>query len=215
MPGLRIVGLVENSLYDDPRGVPPPLFYLPRPRDSGHGEMTFYVSSAVAPDSILPQLASRVAALDPDLPIEHLSTLAQRVDATLVVENFVGMLAIAFAVLATLLASIGLYGLMSYTLSQRIRELGLRLALGAAPHKLRAMLMAQVARLTLIGSVLGIAAALLLGRAAQSLLFGLDGLEPLAFVLSAVLLGLVALASGWLPARRAARIDPMPALRQD
>jgi putative ABC transport system permease protein len=156
-----------------------------------------------------------VAEIDPDLPLENLRTVDQQIQRLIATERFVGLLSGAFAVLSTLLAALGLYGVLSYTLSQRMREIGLRLALGAAPRRLRAMVLGQVGRMTLVGGALGLAIALGLGRAAQSLLFGLDGHDPAVLAAAALLLALVALLAGWLPARRVARIDPMVALRHD
>lgn len=211
---IEIVGVVADSKYHDVKAALAPMFLLPR-RQHTPGEMRFYVRSSVPPETLLPQLAAAIAAIDPGLPVDDLRTLPDQIAGTLVIERFVGMLSAAFALVSTLLAALGLYGVLSFTLSQRSREIGLRLALGAAPRRLGAMLLAQVARMTLVGGLLGIGLALAAGRAAQSLLFGLDGHDPLVLLAASVLLALVALGSGLLPARRASRIDPMVALRHD
>jgi ABC-type antimicrobial peptide transport system permease subunit len=121
----------------------------------------------------------------------------------------------AFAALATLLAAIGLYGVLAYTVAQRTREIGVRMALGADGRRVRLMVMRQVAIMTLVGSVIGIAAALGLGRVAKSLLFGLEGTDPLVMAGAAVILAVVAFVAGEIPAVRASRVDPMQALRYE
>jgi ABC-type antimicrobial peptide transport system permease subunit len=120
-----------------------------------------------------------------------------------------------FAVLATLLAAVGLYGVLAYTVAQRTREIGLRMALGAAPNRVRAMVLRQVGMMTLIGGVVGLAGAVWAGRAAKSLLYQMEGYDPLVLAGSVVLLALVALGAGFIPAHRASRIDPMLALRYE
>jgi putative ABC transport system permease protein len=212
---IEIIGLVEDSKYHDVKAAPYPLFFLPWRQRPGVGEMSFYVRSTLPPETLLPQLAAAVAAIDPALPVEDLRTVPEQIARTLVMERFVGLLSAAFALLSTLLAALGLYGVLSYTLAQRTREIGLRLALGAAPRRLAAMLLGQVARMTVVGGLLGLGIALFAGRAAQSLLFGVDGQEPAVLAAAALLLALVALGAGLLPARRATRTDPMVALRHE
>ena len=117
--------------------------------------------------------------------------------------------------LATLLAAVGLYGVLAYTVAQRTREIGVRMALGADAGQVRAMVMRQVARMMVVGAVVGIAAALGAGRAASSLLYGLKGHDPVVFTLGVLVLTLVALGAGYSPARRASRVEPMQALRYE
>jgi len=125
------------------------------------------------------------------------------------------VLSASFAALATLLAAIGLYGVLAYTVAQRTREIGLRMALGAAPARVRAMVLRQVALMTIVGGAIGLAAAIGVGQLAQSLLFQLQGYDPLVLVASAVTLTLVALGAGFIPAHRASQVDPMLALRYE
>ena len=124
-------------------------------------------------------------------------------------------LSAAFALLATLLAAIGLYGVLAYTVAQRTREIGLRMALGAAPDRVRGMVLRQVAIMTLVGTLVGLAGALGVGKSAQSFLFQMTGVDPAVLTLSAVVLSLVALCAGWIPAHRASRLDPMRALKYE
>ncbi len=124
-------------------------------------------------------------------------------------------LSAAFAGLATLLAAVGLYGVLAYTVSQRTREIGLRMALGAAPGRVRTMVLRQVAWMTVIGAIVGLAGAIAVGKGAATLLFELTPWDPTVLAISAVLLSSVALAAGFIPARRASLIDPMRALRYE
>ena len=124
-------------------------------------------------------------------------------------------LSAAFATLATLLAAIGLYGVLAYTVTQRTREIGLRMALGAAPGAVRTMVLRQVALMTLVGGVIGLGFAVWAGRGAQSLLYRMQGWDPLVLGASAVALTIVALGAGLIPAHRASRLDPMKALRYE
>jgi len=121
----------------------------------------------------------------------------------------------ALAPLATLLAAIGLYGVLAYTVAQRTREIGLRMALGAAPNRVRGMVLRQVAIMTLVGTLVGLAGALGVGKGAQSILFQMTGADPTVLALSAVALALVALCAGFIPAHRASRVDPMRALKYE
>jgi ABC-type antimicrobial peptide transport system permease subunit len=141
--------------------------------------------------------------------------MEQQVRENVFEDRLISTLSSAFAVLATILAAVGLYGVLAYTVAQRTREIGLRMALGAAPGRVRAMILRQVGVMTIIGGVVGLAAAIALGRAAQSMLFELNGYDPTVLAASAVLLSLVALGAGLLPAHRASRVDPMRALRYE
>jgi ABC-type antimicrobial peptide transport system permease subunit len=124
-------------------------------------------------------------------------------------------LSAAFAALATLLAAVGLYGVLAYSVAQRTREIGVRMALGANSGRVRTMVLMQVGRMALIGSVIGIAGALGIGKAAQSLLYQLEGHDPVVIAFSVVALALVSLGAGFIPAMRASRIDPIQALRYE
>jgi ABC-type antimicrobial peptide transport system permease subunit len=141
--------------------------------------------------------------------------MAQQVKENTFEFRFISTLSAAFAILATMLAAIGLYGVLAYTVSQRTREIGLRMALGAAPGRVRTMVLKQVAVMTIIGGGIGLAAGYALGRVAESqgMLYELKGQQTPVLVASAVMLVLVALGAGFIPAMRASRIDPMRALR--
>jgi ABC-type antimicrobial peptide transport system permease subunit len=141
--------------------------------------------------------------------------MPQQVRENVFLDRMISVLSTAFACLATVLAMVGLYGVLSYTVTQRIREIGLRMALGASPARVRGMVLRQVGLMTLAGGVIGLVAAIFLGRFAESQLFEMRGSDPVVLSASAVALALVALSAGILPAHRASRIDPMQALRYE
>jgi ABC-type antimicrobial peptide transport system permease subunit len=153
--------------------------------------------------------------LDPNLPVAGLRTLEQQVKDNVFLDRMISTLSAAFAALATLLAAIGLYGVLAYSVAQRTREIGVRMALGADGGSVQAMVLNQVAMMTLIGGVVGLAGALALGTAAKSLLYELKGYDPVVMMGSIAALTAVAFGAGYLPAVRASRIDPMQALRHE
>lgn len=212
---IEIVGMVANSSYNSIRENNREQLFLPRRQTGGHVQMIFYVRAAEAPETLLASLRSAVSELYPQLPVEDLQTLVEQLRHNTMLERTISTLTGAFAILATLLAAVGLYGVVSYGLSQRLREFGLRLALGAPPQRLRAMVFAQVGRMAAGGLLIGLAVAMLAANAAQSLLFGLGPHEPGVLLGALLLLLSVALLSALPPARRAGRVDPMQALRHD
>lgn len=141
--------------------------------------------------------------------------MQQQVRRNVFQDRMIGILSASFAGLATVLAAIGLYGVLAYTVAQRTREFGLRMALGAEPQRVRLMILGQVGRMTLIGGVIGLAFAIALGYLAQSMLFGIRGYDPVVLLIAAVLLSLVAIGAGCIPAYRASNVDPMRALRYE
>jgi predicted permease len=176
---------------------------------------TFYVRSARPPEEIMSTVRETVARLDPTMPITNLQTMEQQFRTNIEIERFVAGTSTAFAVLATALAALGLYGVLAYSVAQRSREIGLRVALGAPTGRIRGMVLRQVAKMAVIGVLLGAIAAALLGRAAQSLLFGVEAGDPLMLAAAAVLLAPVTLGAAYLPARRASHVDPMSVLRYE
>jgi ABC-type antimicrobial peptide transport system permease subunit len=153
--------------------------------------------------------------IDPNLPLEELKTMPQQVKENVFLDRMISMLTVAFAALATLLAAVGLYGVLAYSVAQRTREIGVRMALGADAGRVRRMVLRQVGVMTAIGGLIGIAGAIGLGRMAQSLLYELQGRDPVVITVSVVCLAIVALGAGYIPALRASRVDPMAALRYE
>jgi ABC-type antimicrobial peptide transport system permease subunit len=153
--------------------------------------------------------------MDSDLPVDGLRTLEEQVQQSIFLDRLISTLSAAFALLATILAAVGLYGVLAYTVAQRTREIGLRMALGAGKDNVRAMVLKQVGRMLVVGGIIGVVVALGVGRAAQSLLFGLEGYDAPVVGIVAVLLGLVGFGAGYIPAVRASRVDPMEALRYE
>ena len=181
--------------------------------DERIGSLSFYLRTGVAPEAILAEVPKVVARLDPDLPVDELKTMPQQVRENVVLDRLITALTVAFGGIATLLAAVGLYGVLAFTVAQRTRELGLRMALGADRGRVLRLVLGQVGWMTLIGSAIGLALAFGIGRLARSQLFEVAGHDPLILVVATVVLALVALGSGLLPARSASRIDPMVALR--
>jgi ABC-type antimicrobial peptide transport system permease subunit len=212
---VEIVGLVKDAKYSDVKQKIPPLFFFPTGQDTSIGALSFYVRTSGNTDQVLRGIPVAVKQLDPNLPVENLKSMPQQVRENVFLDRMISTLSAAFAALATLLASVGLYGVLAYSVAQRTREIGVRMALGADGGRVRRMVLRQVALMTLIGGAVGVAAALAFGKAAASLLFELQGHDPSVIAVSVVLLVLVALGAGYVPALRASRIDPVEALRYE
>lgn len=209
---LEIVGFVKNSKYWAVRIEDEPILYLPY-KQALPDHFTFYVRTSSNPERLYPAVKKLMARLYPNLPVETLCTMQEQVRKNTVVDRMIGILSTAFACIATLLAAVGLYGILAYTVVQRTREIGLRIALGATQAEVRAIVFRQVGMMAITGGGIGLALALALGRVAESILYYLNGSDPAVLCVSAAALGTIALAAGFVPAQRAARLDPMKALR--
>ena len=213
----EIVGIVRDARYSEVKDPVPPIFFRPYRQQERVGGLFFYLRTAGPPEGTLRTIHRVVAGVDPNLPVEELRTMPQQVRENVFLDRMISTLSAGFAILATILAAVGLYGVLAYTVSQRTRELGLRMALGAAPGRVRAMVLRQVAVMTAIGGVIGVLAAVWAGRAARSndILYQMEGNDPLVLAGSILLLALVALGAGFIPAHRASKVDPMLALRYE
>ncbi|MGH7655349.1 MAG: ABC transporter permease [Gemmatimonadaceae bacterium] len=212
---MEIIGLAKDSKYSDVKAKTPPVYVIPYRQDSTVGSLSFYVRSGIDPSAIVRAVPGVIHKFDPDLPVVGLRTLEQQVKDNVFLDRMISTLSAAFATLATLLAAIGLYGVLAYSVTQRTREIGVRMALGANGGSVQVMVLKQVALMTLIGGVVGIAGALALGTAAKALLFELKGYDPVVMGASVVVLAAVAFGAGYVPALRASRIDPMQSLRHE
>ena len=212
---IMIVGLVRDAKYSEVKDTVPPVFFRPWRQDTTVGRITFYARTQTDPDQLVSTVRTLIKRLDPNLPVEDLKTLPQQVRDNTFLDRMISTLSASFALLATLLAAVGLYGVLAYTVAQRTREIGVRMALGADSGRVRWMVLKQVGLMTVIGGVIGIAGAIAFGRAAQSMLFELDGHDPTVVVLASIALATVAFVAGYIPALRASKVNPMQALRYE
>jgi putative ABC transport system permease protein len=189
--------------------------FLPRRQATTLGTVAFFVRGDRPEQDLMSAVHDIVARAAPTVPITDLRPMRQQVRENLAEEHFFASTATAFAVLATALAALGLYGVLAYSVAQRSREIALRFALGAPAARIRAMVLRQVAAMALLGLALGVVAALLLGRAARGLLYGVEAADPIALLGAAIVLAAVMLGAAYIPARRASRVDPIVALRYE
>jgi predicted permease len=212
---IEIIGVVQDSLYEGPREGVHRQVFIPNAQSDFPMSAAFYVRTSLDPSQMFRALRAQVAQLDPAMPVFELKTLGNQLDETLVAERFIATLSAAFGVLATLLAAIGLYGVMAFVVERRTKELGLRMALGAAQSSVVWMVMREVLLLLGIGLVIGVPLAFALSRLVASQLFGVAAADPRTGVIAICVLAVVALGAGFLPARRASTIDPIRALRYE
>jgi predicted permease len=212
---IEIVGVVKDVRSLELRDQAPRFLYIPYAQDENVTQLTYYVRAARDGGSTAAGIRQVVRRLDANLPIFDMKTMAVQVDESLFVERMVAVLSVAFGVLATLLAAIGLYGVMSYAVARRTREIGIRMALGAERGRVLWLVLREVAVMAAAGIVGGLIAALWLTRQVQSQLFGLSPNDPVTLAVATALLAIVAITAGYIPARRATTIDPMSALRSE
>ena len=212
---IEIVGIVRDAKYRDLRQETPPAIFLLAIQNSSVRRMTFEVRTAGQPTAIISAIREAVRQLDPNLPLFEFTTQNAQAETTLAQESLFARLTASFGLLALLLASIGLYGVLAYSVAQRTREIGVRMALGASSRDVLKLIVRQGMLLVAIGSVAGLIAAFNLTRFVSSQLFGMNASDPFTFLGVALLLAAVALVACWIPARRAAKTDPMAALRYE
>jgi putative ABC transport system permease protein len=214
-PEIEIVGVVKDSKHSDPRDTIHPFVYAPYTQDPTFGRATFYVRTSSEPAAMATTLRKIVQSFDSNLPVYDLETLTQQVDETVFADRLLTSLSLCLGLLAALLAAIGLYGVMAYVVARRTREIGIRMALGATRESIAGLILSEVARMAAIGLAIGLAAALAGDRLVASLLYGVRATDPLVFAGAVLLLAFIALLAGGLPARRAASVDPVVALRYE
>lgn len=227
---LTVVGVVHNTIHGDWTAPPEEEAFLPfaQQRDyltnpAGHfSYMTLAIRTSCAagaddcdPARLTSAIRAIVRSLDPNVPLAEVQTMRSLVDGATARERFYLMLLAAFAIVAVALAAVGIYGVMSYAVSRRTHELGLRMALGARPRQLLANVVREGMTVAAIGGAIGVAGALAISRVMASLLYGVKATDPLTFIAVAGALGAVALIACYIPARRATQVDPLMALRND
>jgi predicted permease len=212
---IEIVGVVRDGRAATMREETRRFVYLPFMQEESVGGLTYYVRSTLDPDAIGPRVRAAVRRVDVGLPVTDMKTMTAQIGESLFVERMVAALSAAFGLLATVLAAIGLYGVMSHAVAMRTREIGLRVALGADRRSVLLLVLREVAILAAIGVAIGLPGGYGLGRLVESQLFGLTARDPLTFGVATVALIATALLAGLVPAARAARVDPMTALRYE
>jgi predicted permease len=209
---VEIIGVVEDSLYEGPReGVRRQVFWPAW----GNGGVAFYVRTTEASAGAFNVIRNEVKRLDASMPVYDMKTVQGQLDETLLTDRLIALLSAGFGLLATLLATIGLYGVMAFIVARRRKELGIRLALGAEPSGVLWIVMKEVLLLLVIGLAVGIPTAIGLGRYVSSQLYGIQPNDPWIAVSTVALLAVVSSAAGMIPATRASKIDPILALRYE
>ncbi len=209
-----VVGMVPNGKYRTLGEAPLPYMYLPQAQ-SYMDFLTLFIRTTGDPLDIVPALRSEVAALDANLPISDVRTMNNALGTALLPARLVGTVIGIFGVLGLCLAAVGLYGVISYSVAQRTREIGIRVAIGAAQHQVLGLVMRQGMWLVAIGTVFGVTGAFAAWRLSRSLLYGDSSLNPLTLLGVIAVLSAVALLAVWVPARRAARATPIVALKAE
>jgi len=210
---MEIVGVVTDIKYRNLRDEIPIQAFIPYLASAVVGDMTYYLRTSLSPETAVSQARVRVRDLDPNLPLYGVRTLEQRVSDSLLTERLIAGLSAAFGLLATLLASVGLYGVLAYNVTRRTREIGIRLALGALSKDVLWLVLREAFVLLAIGFAVGLPAALSLAHYARGQLFGVSFADPVSLGLATLGLGAAATLAGLIPARRASRLDPTLALR--
>jgi predicted permease len=213
---IEVVGISGDTRYWSLKQDPVGMFYQPYQQtpnlDFG---ATYEVRTSLSPASVAPSLRKAVQSIDPDLPLQEIRTQQGQIDASMQQERIIAALTASFGVLALVLASVGVYGVMAYSVAQRTSEIGIRMALGARPREVFTMVLREATWMALVGIACGIGATLLSTHLVTSLLYGLHPNDPRILATSALLLALIGLVASWVPARCAAAVEPMQALRHE
>jgi putative ABC transport system permease protein len=213
---LSVVGVVADIRQRGLDRDVQPMIYAPFQQDqSGLVRFAAFVARTATPASVAESIRAEIRAVAPDLPIESTVTMDEALASSVAQPRFRMVVLVLFAAAATLIATCGIYGLMAYAVTQRRREIGVRMALGADRRDVLRLVLARALRIVLAGVVVGLAGAAGVTRVLQRFLFGVTPTDPIAFALVTLLLVAVGLMAAWIPARRATRIDPWAALRAE
>jgi predicted permease len=212
---MEVIGVVKDIKYTNLRDEIPEQAFVPYLASRYVSGMTVYVRTTLDPAQLFYAVRAKVRELDPNVPVYNMRTTEEQVTNSLITERLIASLSSAFGFLATLLATIGLYGVMAYTAARRTREIGIRMALGAVPGHVIWIVLREALLLVALGVALGLPAALALTRLVRSQLYGLAPYDPVTLALTTVILTAVGCGAGYVPALRASRIDPVQALRYE
>jgi ABC-type antimicrobial peptide transport system permease subunit len=212
---MEIIGVVKDIKYTNLRDEVQAQMFEPYLADNFVSGMTVYVRTAMDADQLISTVRSKVRGLDANLPLYAIRSMDDQIANSLLIERLIASLSAVFGFLATLLAVIGLYGVMAYTVARRTREIGIRMALGAFQGDVVWMVMREVLALVGVGLAAGLAGAFVLAKLIQTQLYGVTGHDPVTVALAALGLAAVACVAGYIPAMRASRIDAMRALRYE
>jgi predicted permease len=214
-PDILIVGIVRDAKNAGVREASTPYVYFPYEQDDKLGRLTFYARTAQDPAALGPALRKAVQSLDPNLPVFDLQTLEFTIDQNLFAERLVAVLSLGFGALAALLAALGIYGVLAYTVVSRTREIGIRMAVGAQAGEVRRLVYREVAPMLVTGIVIGLPLAFVLARLTESLLYGVHASDSGVYLGALFLVTITAMLASYFPARRATKVDPMVALRHE
>jgi predicted permease len=215
-PLKTIVGVVRSAHYNTLRGAPRPTIYMPWPTGAMEGrDVNFAMRTTTDPRVLVEPIRRVLAGVDPNVPVDQVRTQTALAEGSLRTERLLSVLSNAFAVIALVLTGVGLAGLLAYSVARRTNEIGIRMALGAAPRRVAGMILSDSLWLVAAGIAAGLPCAYAVARLLQSTLFQLQPTDPLAAGFALSLLAAVAAVAAWLPARRAARVDPIAALRDE
>ncbi len=215
-PDITIVGIVRDMNQDHVKSVTPnPYVYVPYSQRDSLYAMSFYVNTERDPLQLASAMQSVVRDTDPNLPVYNLKTMDRIVEEDLFSARMVAVLSGAFAVLAAMLAALGIYGVLAFLVVQRTREIGIRMAIGAEAGDIRKLIVKEVGSMLIVGVAVGLPLAYLLARLSESLLFGVKASNPSIYAVGLVLIAVVAFVACYVPARRATRVDPLVALRYE
>jgi ABC-type lipoprotein release transport system permease subunit len=212
---MTIVGVSRDAKHGNLREAAAPTLFTPLRQQKTVDQLYLYLRTTTPPEQTFAIVRQAMKQIDPGLAVDALRTMDEQIETTLSNERMIELLAISFGLLATLLAGVGLYGVLAYSTAQRTREIGIRIALGSSRLGVSRLVLADVVRLAGIGIVVAIPCSMLLGRLLRSQLFGVSAADPFTLVGVVLLIAVVALVAAILPAHRASAVDPTTALRTE